>query len=46
MTVDQFLEIFLVELEEMWRNSTHYITTDFGDFLEMKYDIFVKRGSL
>jgi hypothetical protein len=46
MNFDQFLEFFLVELEEMWRTSTHYITTDFGDFLEMKYDLFIKRGSL
>ena len=46
MNFDKFLEMFEEELIELWRTTTHYITTDFGDFIEMKYDIFMKRGSL
>jgi len=46
MSFDQFLTIFEKELIEIWRSTTHYITTDFGDFIEMKYDMFIKRGSL
>jgi hypothetical protein len=46
MNFDIFLEMFGDELLELWRTSTHYITTDYGKFIEMKYDIFMKRGSL
>jgi hypothetical protein len=46
MSFDQFLTMFEKELIEIWRSTTHYITTDFGDFIEMKYDMFIKRGSL
>lgn len=45
MDFDTFLNMFLDELIEMWKNSIHYITTDFGDFIELKYDAFNRRGS-
>jgi len=46
MNFETFLSMYEKELIELWRTTTHYITTDFGDFIEMKYDIFIKRGSL
>jgi hypothetical protein len=45
MDFDTFLNMFLDELIEMWKNSIHYITTDFGVFIELKYDAFNRRGS-
>lgn len=46
MNFDEFLTFFDKELVEMWRNSTHYFTTDYGKFLDIKYDAFIKRGTL
>lgn len=46
MNFDVFLQMFEQELIEMWRNSTHYITTDFGRFIETKYEAFLKRGTI
>jgi len=46
MSFDEFLILFDTELVEMWRNSTHYITTDYGKFLDIKYDAFIKRGTI
>lgn len=46
MNFDVFLQMFEQELIEMWRSSTHYITTDFGRFIETKYDAFLKRGTI
>jgi hypothetical protein len=46
MNFDYFLELFHDELVEIWRNSTHYITTDFDRFLEIKYDAFLRRGKI
>ena len=46
MNFDVFLQMFEQELIEMWKNSPHYITTDFGRFIETKYDAFLKRGTI
>jgi hypothetical protein len=45
MDFDTFLNFFAEELLEMWRNSTHYITTDYGRFVEIKYDAFKRKGT-
>ena len=46
MTFDEFLNNFEAELIELWRTNTHYITTDFGRFIEIKYEAFLRKGKL
>jgi hypothetical protein len=46
MSFDHFLDLFHDDLVEIWTNSTHYITTDFGKFLDIKYDAFIRKGKI
>lgn len=46
MDFDTFLDTFEQDLIEIWTTTTHYITTDFGRFIEIKYDAFIKRGTI
>lgn len=44
MNFDTFLDLFHEELTHLWTNSIHYFTTDFGRFVEIKYEAFLKKG--
>ena len=46
MTFDEFLKYFEQDLIDMWRESIHYVTTDFDRFIEIKYDAYLKRGTI
>ena len=46
MNFDEFLELFEEDLIEIWKSTPHYITTDFGRFIEIKYDAFLRKGKL
>ena len=46
MSFDEFLDMFEKDLIELWKSTTHYITTDFGSFIELKYNAFLRRGTL
>lgn len=46
MSFDDFIDHYHDELVKMWRESIHYVTTDFDRFLEIKYDAYIKRGSI
>ena len=46
MDFDLFVDLFILDLTEMWRTSTHYITTDFDRFLEIKYEAYLRKGTI
>lgn len=46
LSFDEFIDLYKEELKEIWTSSVHYFLTDYGKFLELKYDSYIKRGKL